>query len=63
MRHTPLKKDRERGRERERPGKQARDHTLDRKTIYYDDGAVQHQYPARPGYHGSDDEKDLNPEE
>lgn len=36
---------------------------IDRKTTRFADGSVRHQYPARVGFHGSDKEEKLNPEE
>lgn len=42
---------------------QDRTRTVPSKTIDKGAGKVLKQYPARVGYHGTDDEKDLNPEE
>lgn len=43
-----------------RPSKVAEDNLKSKK---HDPETQQTQYPATVGYHGSDDEKDLNPEE
>lgn len=36
---------------------------LSKKILKRDPETIHVQYPARVGYHGTDDEKDLNPEE
>ena len=57
-------KENKKSKEEKRPVKNAvTKPVLSAKTIVKESGEIQSQYPAKVGYHGTDNEKDLNPEE